>query len=209
MTSYDECNSVAARSLALLIPFLEEFKGRFVVTDKGPLARYLQSVVGDLIYNNSANKMWTVELKADDTDCKNIYIETWSNRNLDIDTNRELGGRKPGWFLTLNADLLFYHFLKQDRLVTFSLPALQRWGFCKESRNWSEPDYRGERTRLQGRLWDFRETKQKQWNQKNDTWGRPVPVATLLKEVVPTPKIYSVRQLSLDIFGVNEGRNAV
>jgi hypothetical protein len=200
MSSYDQCNSVAARSLALLIPFLDEFQGRWVVTDKGRLAPYLQSIVGDLIFNNSNNRLYTVELKADDTDRRNVFIETWSNRNLDDVRNRDVG-RKPGWFLTLSADLLFYHFVKQDRLVTFNLPALQRWGFCQESRNWSEPNDQNERTRLNGRIFDFRETRQKQWDQKNDTWGRPVPVATLIREVKPTPKIFSVQQLSLDIFG--------
>jgi hypothetical protein len=97
--------------------------------------------------------------------------------------------------------VLFYHFINQDRLVVVSLPALQRWAFCASSRNMSEPNSRGERSRLHGRLWDFREVDQKSYEQKNDTWGRPVPISVLLAEVKPAPKILSVRQLSLDLFG--------
>lgn len=201
MNSYDQCNLVAARSFAMLGPFLEETQGRYVVTDKGRLAPYLQSVVGDLVFNDRQGRMWTVELKADATSYGNLFLETWSNRNLDDLANRHVGGRKPGWLLTLNADLLFYHFTNQDKLVIFNLPALQRWAFCALSRNMSEPNQRGERTRLQGRLWDFRETVQKQSSQKNDTWGRPVPIDVLLKEVTPTPKVVSVRQLTLDLLG--------
>lgn len=186
----------------MLHPFLEETQGRYVVTDKGRLAPYLQSVVGDLIFNDRDGRMWTVELKADGTAHPNLFLETWSNRNLDDLPNRHVGGRKPGWLLTLNADLLFYHFINQDKLVVANLPALQRWAFCAPSRNMSEPiNQRGERARLQGRLWDFRETEQKSYHQKNDTRGRPVPIATLLAEVKPQPKVMSVRQISLDLFG--------
>lgn len=193
---------LAAKSLAMLHPFLEETQGRYVVTDKGRLAPYLQSVVGDLIFNDRDGGMWTVELKADATAHPNLFLETWSNRNLDDLANRHVGGRKPGWLLTLNADLLFYHFVNQDKLVVVSLPGLQRWAFCALSRNVSEPmNARGERARLQGRLWDFREVKQKSYQQKNDTWGRPVPISILLSEVKPAPKVLSVRQLALDLFG--------
>lgn len=201
MNSFDQCSTVAAKSLAMLHPFLEETQGRYVVTDKGRLAPYLQSVVGDLIFNDRAGRMWTVELKADATALTNVFLETWSNRNLDDLGNRHAVGRKPGWLLTLNADLLFYHFINQDKLLVANLPALQRWAFCAPSRNMSEPiNGRGDRVRLQGRLWDFREVRQAAYEQKNDTRGRPVPVPILLNEVEPAPKLLSVRQLSLDLF---------
>lgn len=201
MNAFARCNLLAARSLHELRPFLEETQGRYVLTEKGRLSRVFQETFGDLIFNTRDGSMHTVELKAEAKWTGNLFLEIWSNFNFN-DRESYIGvGPNPGWLMKLNADLLFYHFPNEDKLVILSLPALQRWAFCRPSKNMSEPDARGERRQLSGRAFDFRQTEQRAHEQRNTTVGAIVPVSVLEREMEPKPKIRSVRQLRLDLFG--------
>ena len=200
MNAFDDARTIEARSLMLLRPFLEETQGRFVMTGKGRLAKYLQETVGDLLLNSRDGRIWGVELKAEQRWTGNLFLETWSNRNLDDADRHAMVGSKVGWLYGLKADLLFYHFLDADRLVILNMFSLKQWAFRTPSRNMSEPNNKNERSRLPGRLYDFRETEQKSREQLNDTRGRLVPVKVLEREMSVLPRIFSVRQLGLDLF---------
>lgn len=200
MNAFAQCSLLAARSLRDLHPFLVETQGRYVLTDKGRLSRLFQETFGDLIFNSQDGAMHTVELKADGTAHTNLFLEIWSNFNIgDAGSYTELGPN-PGWLLKLNSDLLFYHFVNQDRLVIMSMPALQKWAFEAPSRNMSEPAADGTRYQLAGRVFDFRQVPQKATAQRNKTIGAPVPLKVLMAEMKPPPKVRSVRQLKLDLF---------
>lgn len=201
MNAFNRCNMFAARSLEHLRPFLLETQGRYVLTDKGRLSKIFQATFGDLIFNSRDGGMYTVELKAESRWTGNLFLEIWSNFNFSERDSYLNHGPKPGWLMTLNADLLFYHFPNQDRLVIMSLPALQQWAFCRPSRNMSEPDSHGERHQLSGRVFDFRQATQASHVQRNTTVGALVPISMLAKELSPAPKTLSVRQLRLDLFG--------
>lgn len=199
MSAFHECSKLAARSLAELEPFFEQTGKRWVLTDKGRLGEFLQRTVGDVILNDQAGRMWTVEMKAEARFTGNLFLEIWSNFNF-MEYGSYVGyGPRPGWLLTMNADLLFYHFPAVDKLFVMSLPALQRWAFCSPSRNMSEPDGNGVRTRLSGRVFDFRQIPQGAHDQKNKTVGAVVPLGVLRREMKVSE--FAVRQLRLDFLG--------
>lgn len=197
MNTFDKCGAVAARSLALVEPFLEQRGNRWVTTDKGRLGEFLQRTVGDLILNDQRGRVWSVEMKAEAKFTGNLFLEIWSNFNFsNLESYRGFGPR-PGWLLTMNADLLFYHFLDCDKLFIMSLPALQRWAFCSPSKNWTQPDGSGEQRQLSGRVYDFRQIKQSAHQQKNVTVGALVPIAVLGQEMKISQ--HSVRQTRMDL----------
>lgn len=170
MNAYDAGRKVEAQSMAVLHPFLDETQGRWVMTAKGALARYLQETTGDLIFNDAGNRMWTVECKAEkENKTGNLFLEVWSNRNLDRRDDNAKYGSNPGWMLKLRADLLFYHFIDTDDLYIINLFELQRWAFGYEN--------------VAGSIWDYPERRQGKYVQANDTWGRCVPISTLQHEL--------------------------
>lgn len=199
MNTFERCNLLAVRSQAELLPFLEQRGNRWILTDKGRLGEFLQKTVGDVVLNDQAGRMWTVEMKAEGRFTGNLFLEIWSNFNF-RDYGSYVGfGPRPGWLLTMSADILFYHFPNEDRLFTMSLPALQRWAFCHQSANLSEPDARGKRSRLSGRVFDFRQVEQSAHQQKNQTVGAIVPIDVLKREMKVSE--YRVRQLRMDFLG--------
>lgn len=204
MSAFDQCSKVAARSLQLLDPFLQETHGRYVLTDKGRHSRAFQETFGDLIFNASDGRMFTVELKAEERWTGNLFLEIWSNCNFTPGESYRQYGPNPGWLAKMNADLLFYHFVDQDRLVICSLPRLQHWSFIAKSQNRSSVYPNGQTYDLHGRAYDFRQRSQKQHQQKNITVGALVPIEVLRREMSPPPKVVSVRQLTLDLFGKGE-----
>jgi hypothetical protein len=99
-------------------------------------------------------KEYTVELKVEvKNPYGNLFLETWSNKKWD----------NPGWFYKSHADLLLYVFLESKEVYLGSLDKIRGWAY-KE--NWE--------TR-------WKEKKQGKYQQKNDTWGRPVPIRNLLE----------------------------
>lgn len=197
MNAFTEARKVEARSLVVLTPFLEERHGHFVLTGKGRLARFLQERIGDLLFNDAAGNVWTVELKAELRFTGNLFLETWSNRNFDDPVSHAEHGSRRGWLDTCAADLLFYHFIGDDRLYVFNFLALKRWAFVAESPRFSEPDASGLKRKLVGRSNDFPEVLQVKYGQPNRTCGRLVPVRTLERECQPPPKLLHPRQIAL------------
>lgn len=201
MNPFAKASLVEARSLAVLEPFIAETHGRYVLTNKGRLGSYLQQEVGDLLFNDGDGRLWAVELKAEQRFTGNLFLETWSNRNLEDPAAHAERGSNPGWLYKLRADLLFYHFIDDDRLYVFSLFALKQWAFDAPSKRMrmAEPDSSGVRSELRGRLFDFCERPQGKYEQRNDTYGRIVPIKVLEQECSPPPKLLRPRQLSLDM----------
>lgn len=168
MNAFDAAKSVELRSLQILLPFIEENSGgRFVVTDKGPLAKAFQEQCGDVLFNSASGRLYGVELKAEQKHTGNLFLETWSNRNLDDVNSHGERGSNPGWLVKVRADLLFYHFLDVDALYILPLFRLKQWAFGTATRP--------------AHIYDpaFKEVPQGKYNQANDTHGRLVPVAVL------------------------------
>jgi hypothetical protein len=184
MNAFDAANEVEARARARLLPFIEQRadEGRYVLTNKGRLAPLLQEIVGDVIMNSDGNVV-SIEMKAEERHTKNLFIETWSNRNLENDSSYAIRGSNLGWIYKTRADLIFYYFLDIDVLYVIPTLSLKRWAF-----GWGE---------TAARLYEFDERKQRRFNQLNDTWGRVVPVKTLFEEMAVKPKWFRVAQLEL------------
>lgn len=157
MNAFDEASKVEKRSLEILRPFIQQraFNGQYVVTSKGPLARDLQKRVGDVLFNSDASTVYSVEIKAEqENKYGNFFLETWSNRSRFT----------PGWMVTLQADLLLYHFVEQDELYRIPFQKLKRWA-------WQSGGHGG--------IYKYPERCQSKYEQKNDTWGRCVPISDL------------------------------
>lgn len=185
MNAFDLARGVEAQAMVRLLPFVEERaqSGRYVVTDKGRLAPFLQEIVGDVIFNDKQDRMWSIEIKAERRFTGNLFLETWSNRNLENPDSHARRGSNVGWLAKLQADLLFYYFLDVDRLFIGQVFALKRWAFGHG--------------KVEGRLYDYKEVTQAKYAQLNDTVGRLVSIADLCREMAPAPKLYSVSQLDL------------
>lgn len=165
MTSYEECNKIEAAAWKDLLPMLQSksFEGRFVFTDKGRLSKILQETVGDVVYNDRRGSLWAVELKSEESNrWGNLFLETWSNRSK----------FNPGWMFKSDADMLWYYFLKEKLLYIFHFPELKKWAFVEINNN-----------SRAGRIWDFKAAQQKKRAQKNDTWGRCVPIKIITEEI--------------------------
>lgn len=185
MNAFEGASMVEARGMAVLLPYIEEkaYQGRLVRTCKGPLARFLQEEVGDVIVNTAEEKVMAAEIKIEQRHTGNLFLEVWSNRNLDDPCAHACLGSNPGWLFKLRADLLLYYFLDSDDLYSIPVFKLKRWAFGSRT---SKPNlYRDE----------FREVSQARYGQKNETVGRIVPISALKAEV--GLKHTKVRQLAL------------
>ncbi len=73
--------------------------------------------------------MWAVEIKIEQAWTGNLFLETWSKRNLEDKASHAELGSAPGWLLKTRADLLLYYFLDTDDLVTLPVFRLKQWAF--------------------------------------------------------------------------------
>lgn len=156
MSAFHDACEVEAQSWEILRPLIETraYNGRYVRTAKGPLARELQRQVGDVLFNSDDETVWTCEIKAERKHTGNVFLERWSNRSRFT----------PGWFETLQCDLLLYHFLDADVLYGFHFDKLRKWFYHCEHR--AVP--------VASR---YPQAAQSRFNQMNDTWGYLVPIA--------------------------------
>jgi hypothetical protein len=170
MNAFNSASLVEQRGLAILLPWLEEraHQGRIVSTARGTLARVLQADFGDYLINTEAGSVWAVEVKVEERWTGNLFLETWSNRNLEDRVSHAEHGSAPGWLLRIRADALLYYFLDTDDLVTVPVFRLKQWAFGS-----------GE----EGGIYRFPERRQGRYAQANDSWGRCVPVDVLEREV--------------------------
>lgn len=172
MTAFDNARLVEVRGNAVLVPFLKQraHDGQLVMTLKGTLARHIQETMGDVFFNTDAETIWSVEIKCEEADkYGNLFLETWSNKNLGSKRAHAEHGSNPGWLLKLRADVLFYYFLDSDELYIISLFKLQHWAFVH--------------TDGKPRIDEYPERLQSKRTQANDTWGRCVPIDVIRREV--------------------------
>jgi hypothetical protein len=157
MNAFNDCQQVEGRSLARLLPLIEQrsFNGQFVINEKGRLSKELQKSYGDIFMNDLSRAMKTVELKAEESDKhKNLFLETWSNRKWFT----------PGWMITNKADVLIYHFLQEDFIVVGDLQRLKQWAW------------------YDNKILRYPLKQQSKYEQKNDTWGRCVPIRVVVSQ---------------------------
>lgn len=182
MNAFAAASRVEQQGLALLLPYLTEraYQGRIVSTSAGTLARTLQHHFGDVLMNTDASTVWALEIKIEQHWTGNVFLETWSNRNLDSKASHAERGSAPGWLVTTRADLLLFYFLDTDDLVVAPAFRLKRWAFGS-----------GE----EGGAYGWPERRQRRYDQPNDTWGRVVPVDVLERET--GARRLRVRQMEL------------
>lgn len=185
MNAFNDARTVEARAMTRILPFLEEQSGgRFVLTEKGRLAPLLQQIVGDVLFNARTNgRCYAVEVKAEARWTGNLFLEVWSNRNLNDRDNHARLGSNPGWMFKLQSDLLFYYFCDVDRLIVLDMFALKRWAF----------GFNGREPRIQ----EFRFVQQGKRTQPNDTCGYLVPVNILRVELETPVRVLNVAQLDM------------
>jgi hypothetical protein len=162
---------VERRGMAVLLPYLETraWRGQVIQVAKGPLARHFQQRFGDLLIATGPGAVASVEIKVNRRWTGNLFLELWSNKNLDDRASHVERGSTPGWLVTCRADVIGFHFLDVDTVLFLPLFRLQQWAFGVGDRP--------------GRVYDFPERCQRRYAQRNDTWGRIVPVDVLAREV--------------------------
>lgn len=182
MNAFEAAGLVEDEGLVRLLPFVERHadRGHYVLTDKGRLSKFLQETVGDLLFNKDGS-VYSVEIKCERTYTGNLFLETWSNRNLDDAESHSERGSNVGWLTKLRSDLLFYYFIDKDTLLILSTLAVKRWAF-----GWNDTP---------GRLYSYKEVRQRAYFQKNDTLGRLVPIGRLEVELTPPPRVVCLASL--------------
>lgn len=171
MNAFDSARGIESQSMALLLPYLNEVSdGRLVLTSKGTLARWLQESVGDAMLMKG-DVTYAVEIKAEQKHTGNVFLETWSNRNLEHKPGHASHGQSVGWLMKIRADLLLYYFIDKDVLYSFDVFELKRWMFGKGDSlgAWGSGRYR--------------ELCQRRYAQMNDTWGLLAPLRVLHDEM--------------------------
>lgn len=188
MNAFDRASITEAQGLEILRPYLAEVSaGRYVMTAKGTLSKHLQLIAGDALINTPDDKVWGVEIKVEARHTGNLFLETWSNRNLSSKASHAERGMNPGWLTHCRSDVLMYYFLDTDDLYIISLFQLKRWAF-----GFTDGDHT-----VKGRVYDFEEVVQRKHQQLNETCGRIVPVSRLQAELRAAFRHCKVKQLQL------------
>lgn len=182
MSAFDHCKSVERVGFERLRPYLDEISdGRWVLVNKGPHARRLQEELGDVLANLPAagrplsgptdelGRLVSIELKTERRHTGNLFLETWSNRNLSDAASHAERGSNPGWLFKSRADVLLYYFLDKDVLCVAGMLALQRWAFRLAGKNDPWPALK------------YPEMKQGAYQQANDTHGVVIPISDLAR----------------------------
>ena len=73
------------------------------------------------------------------------------------------------WLINCRADVVGFHFLDADTAWFLPLFRLQQWAFGIGGQA--------------GRIYDFLDRRRRRYVQRNDSWGRIVPVEVLAQEV--------------------------
>lgn len=168
--AFGQCNLIETEGRRLLLPYLKERSdGALVLTEKGVLARHLQLIAGDALINTPDGRLWAIEFKVEQKHTGNLFLETWSNRNLNDKYAHAMYGSNPGWMVHCRADLLMYYFMDTDDLYTIDLFRLKQWSFGANDRR--------------SNLYRWPEVAQRKYQQPNDAYGRIVPINVLRQEL--------------------------
>lgn len=171
MNGFDSARGVETQGNSIILPYLKELSdGRLVLTDKGTLSKWLQKCLGDAVVN-IRDRVYAVELKHEAKHTKNLFIEIWSNRNLEDRASHAERGQTTGWLMHLKSDLLLYYFLDKDFLYSIDLFELKRWifGHGDSFGRWGTGS--------------LRHALQRRYSQRNDTIGLLVPCKLLWEEL--------------------------
>lgn len=193
MNAFENASLVETRGMARLMPYLQEqaHGNAVILTAKGRLSRFLQETIGDAVFAALSDKsLVSVEIKVEERWTGNLFLETWSNRNLENPDRHAYIGSNVGWLYKCRADALLYYFIDIDTLITCSVFSLKRWAFCEPSGRYAE-DGRP----IIGKLTNFPEVPQSKYAQLNDTRGCLVPVSVLRAEI--GAKRIRIQQLEL------------
>lgn len=179
MNAFGMAQLVEAKGLAVLAPFLRQATGgTLLLLNRGPLARALQETVGDGILTMRDGLAWSIELKVEERDTGNLFLESWSNRNLNSRQEHVARGSNPGWFMRIQSELLGYYFLDTDTFYLIDVLRLKRWAFL----DWNIAKR-------------FPEKPQGKREQLNDAWGWCVPAKVLMEEKVGMTKRHPRKDL--------------
>ena len=164
--TYSENLSTEEKGMIILRPFLGTYSddGRFVIIKNGPHAEDMQQSIGDVFVNRN-NEFLSVEIKVEEKHTGWLFLEIWSNRNLDFIKDHAKFGSNLGWMFKCRADFLFYYFLDLDILYVVNLFELKRWAFGYGE----EP----------GNIYKYVEKRQNKTKQLNDSWGRAVNISDI------------------------------
>lgn len=172
MSAWEECCVIEDSAFAKLRPYIRMTSdGRYVTTNKGPLAKFMQETVGDVLINKRG-ELFALELKSEQNRADktgNLFLEQWSNRNTTNKENFAQRGANPGWMYKSRADYLWYYFIGSDELYIIKWWALRRWAFGYEG---SAP-----------RLYTYPVRVQTTHIQSNETVGYIVPIKDLQKDL--------------------------
>jgi hypothetical protein len=186
MNAFARGREIEAAGNVILLPYLRErADGALVLTNKGTLAKWLQESVGDVLMNVE-ERLFAVELKCEQAFTGNLFLEVWSNRNLERRESHAERGQNPGWMFKSRADLLLTYFLDVDRLYSVDLFVLKQWFFGHGDSMGAihRPHFAPKRTRS---------------DQLNDTFGSCVPIELLCRELPARAiKQTSVRQREIE-----------
>lgn len=171
MNAFTDACLVEQRGMSVLLPYLESraYRGQVIQVCKGPLARHFQRTFGDLLIATGPGGVASVEIKTQRRWTGRLFLETWSNRNLENRASHVERGSTPGWLISCRADVIGFHFLDADTVLFLPLFQLQRWAFGTGD----QP----------GRIYDFPELRQRRYFQPNESLGRLVPVEVLAREI--------------------------
>jgi len=169
MRAFQASQSIEQRGNRILLPYLLEKSDGLVLTNKGTLAKWLQESVGDVLLNLH-ERLYAVELKCEQKATGNLFLEVWSNRNLECRSSHAYRGQTPGWMFKSRADQLLTYFLDTDQLYSVDLFDLKQWffGSGKKAGAIHSQQFLPRRTRC---------------DQLNDTWGSCVPIEVLRREL--------------------------
>jgi hypothetical protein len=180
MSGFSLATDVETRALEIIRPFAKTFSynGMIVCPKDGAVGIALQKQFGDLFIQETETKLTSIELKAEEEFTGNLFLETWSNRNLESKLSHAERGSEVGWLYKSRADVLFYYFLNTDHLFVCDMFSLQKWAFGTRG------------AKKEARIFSFPEKPQGKYSQLNDTWGRCVKIEVLQRELARTTTYY-------------------
>jgi len=148
-----------------------------------------------IIFDKNGRGSW-VEIKIEEENkFGNFFIETISNKNVRNEFEHLERASTQGWFWSSRATWIFYYFLKSDELFAFRLFHLKRWLLSDDDGNPYHPI-----------IDRYPEKPESKAIQKNDTWGRCVPIKDTISAIdvaIRNPKKdlddYSLRTSSIEL----------